>query len=274
MKKKRILILALELVLLIAVMGGVFVYTQNQMNPTKIFEFDAPLNKGEIIKASHLKVSEIPGSALNESFIRSKDDVLGKIVTTNVSPGQYVTKDLVIEKDDFNPLELMDLSKMRKISFPITLEYAAAGDIKQGDIVDLVYTGVDQNEETGEEFIYSKIFMEDVIVWSMKTTEGIEYYNASNSDSFATTEEDELANIEGGNGAELAMVAVVVTGPQAEEIATRTTYGKIDLLSQFKQAETVDSVGYAIGEYQEVKAGNVDPEKLKIEETEIETENN
>mgnify|MGYP001173741969 CR=1 FL=1 len=141
MKKKRILVLVLQFVLLVAVMGGVFMYTQNEIAPTQVLAFRTDLAAGETIRPEHLAAVEIPRSAVTEKFVRKTEEVVGKLATTKVSRGQYVMADLVVTEDAVNPLVGMDLSKMRTVSFPVEMPMALAGKIQAGDTVDLVYIG-------------------------------------------------------------------------------------------------------------------------------------
>lgn len=268
MKKKRALILIIEFALLIAVMGGVFLFTQDQIEPTKVFVFKTHMATGEVISKHNLDVVEIPSSAITPNFLRTQDSVIGRVVTTDVSPGQYVMADLVTNQDQLNPLRLMDLSKMRKISFPVQIETAVAGQIKRGDVIDLIYVGKERNVCNGLEFIYGKIFMENVVVYSATNSDGFEHFpmTVSGQQQVGTTmvPGEEIANIHGGSKSDIAMITVVVTGPQAEEIAARAARGRIEILGQFAGADTLTSTGYTLGHFDEVFSGNLDPEAILL----------
>lgn len=265
MKRKRFLILMLELILLIVVVGGVFFYTQREIAPTKVFVFKTDMAAGQVISSSNLAVREIPASAVTDKFVRNQETLIGYVTTTDVTAGQYAMQDLVTPEEYLNPLTTMDLSRMRMISFPVEMETSLAGQIKRGDTVDLLYTGVQPNAETGQNFVYSKIFMQDVVVWSATTSDGFERSprTAPPVDEVGQTAVPgtEVSNMEDASNGDLSIVTVVVTGPQAEEIAARQTSGSLQVLGRFLGSDKADSTGYAIYRPNEVFAGNTNPER-------------
>lgn len=276
MKRKRIMIIVIELVLLIGVLYGVYAYTNSQIDPTKVFVFNQPMKTGDVITKDKLAVVEIPARAIDKNFLRDKDLILNKVVTTEVSKGQFVMTDFVTSQEDLNPMKLMDLSKMRKVSFPVEMERALAGNIKSGDVVDLVYIATVDNPDTGQQFVYSKIFMKDVVIWSVNTEDGYDYVQKSNvsEDDFSLNTEsfkgEEVTSMDNSGDGDLASVTVVVTGPQAEEIIARSYSGDIQIIGRFSGAENVDSTGYNIFDSIDVFAGNKDPESGDFPEIELE----
>lgn len=277
MKRKRIMIIVIELVLLIGVLYGVYAYTNSQIGPTKVFVFNQPMKTGDVITKDKLAVVEIPARAIDKNFLRDKDLILNKVVTTEVSKGQFVMTDFVTSQEDLNPMKLMDLSKMRKVSFPVEMERALAGNIKSGDVVDLVYIATVDNPDTGQQFVYSKIFMKDVVIWSVNTEDGYDYVQKSNvsEDDFSLNAEsfkgEEVTSMDNSGDGDLASVTVVVTGPQAEEIIARSYSGDIQIIGRFSGAENVDSTGYNIFDSIDVFAGNKDPESGDFPEIELES---
>ena len=85
MKRKRIMIIVIELVLLIGVLYGVYAYNNSQIGPTKVFVFNLPMKTGDVITKDKLAVVEIPARAIDKNFLRDKDLILNKVVTTEVS---------------------------------------------------------------------------------------------------------------------------------------------------------------------------------------------
>lgn len=264
MKRKRILIVLLELVLLIVVVGGVYFFTQSQIEPTQVFVFSTPMEAGQVISKSNLSVTKIPAKAVNNSFLRTQESVIGKVVTADITPGQYVVRDLVTDKEKLNPLVTMDLSRMRKISFQVEMEATLGGAVKRGDVVDLVYVGVETNQETGGNFTYARIFMQDVVVWSAKTEEGEDYVPRSaipdNEIGFAIVPGTNTSGASGGSDGKLSILTVVATGPQAEEIAVRAARGQIQILGRFSGADSASTTGYTMNRFTDIFSGTTHPE--------------
>jgi len=264
MKRKRILIIIIEFVLLLTVMGGIYYYTQSEIAPTKVFIFNSNMATGEIITKDKLAVVELPASAINANFLREQEKIIGNVVSTDVTEGQYVLTDLVTEENNVDKLKTMDKTKLRLISFPVEMDTSLSGDIEKGDVIDLVYLSTSSNIQTGEDFTYSKIFLSNIVVWSVNTEDGYEYSSktdANNADEGVTapagTETISMTESDG----KLASITVAVTGPQAEQIAARAMSGKLQILGRFPEGEDVESTGYTVNQYSDVYAGNVDPEK-------------
>ena len=170
------------------------------------------------------------------------------IAATDVEVGQYAYSSQIKPSDKIDPFETIDLTKYRKVSIPISYETSVSGEIKKGDKVDLVYTGLIENEKDGEGS-YSKTFMQDVLVYSVTTGEGFEYVNHSSikKSETVTGDEDDENTISVEDLTAPALVTLAVPINQAEEVLARLEMGNIKILGRFDDSENVNTSGFVFG---------------------------
>lgn len=255
MRKKRILVIALEFVLVVAVVAGMMFYVGQMTQPTPVYIFNKPMVTADVVTERDLSVVEIPKNGISTDFILERDQIVGKVLTTEVRAGQYVLGDFLSDEEKLDPFKVLDLSKMRMISFSIEMEEALAGNINRGDQVDLIFIGKSSDVATNREFTYSKIFMQGVYVYSVSTDDGYPYEKKVEygDSSIAGTQEFTMdGTASDGN---LSIITLAVTAPQAEEIAARMETGKIQVLGRFSNGVDVPSLGYSINGSSRVFAG-------------------
>ncbi len=263
MRKKRIIVLIAELLFIILIIGGVFLASRSIVKETDVYVFARDIPCGTVISYSDITTDKIPQGAINDNFVFKKDSIVGKMAGVNIKKGDYVLASYLIENTE-TAYTYEDLAKLRKVSFSVSLEDGLAGCVGKGDIVDLVYTGRQQNMSTGQEFTYSNTFLEGVYVWGVHTSDGHAYsptdpgYN--DESSFAGKETTSIDT--SGDYGELAMITVMVTPSQAAEIEARKSTGTISLLGRFSNAENTPNTGFVINNYTGVYVGNEDPEKI------------
>ena len=210
---------------------------------------------------------------------------LGKFLNTTVYEGNIAYK---TQFSNINPsdqeLSSIDTTNSRIISLPITLE-DGGGLLKTGDTVDLVYTAggsaelslLDSNGfniNNGEEgqnpmndmtgqatsFSYAWTFLSDLVVYDVLTTDGYKYISKEgryNGDSVSTVVVEDSLTADAG---QIGYVLLVVTPEQFEQIKVRSSTGKISIAKRFENSVTHETLGYVIGDYGKIFAGEANAE--------------
>lgn len=263
MKKKRGLMIGAQVALVVGFSFSFYQYVQNEVQPKEVYVFnkDLPVNT-QVTKADLTKVT-VPATAITTDFALSGKDIVGKYVTTKTFANQFVYKQQLVEKDDVDPFDSMDMSKLRKVSLPVNYLDTFAGDIERGDKVDIVFTGegVKKTAQGDSEFKYSKVFLQNVYVYNVATDDGYKFTShAHTSKGEADTDgEGEKIDTTSDNG-EIAVVTLAVTLDQAEEITARLKSGEVRLLGRFDENQSYETLGYVIGDF-----GKVFTEKANAE---------
>lgn len=252
MKKKRVLILAAKIIITLIAAFTIFNANQKQLQPVTVYTFNKTMEDKSIpLKGKDIKATTIPKSALTPEHIQDKDEIIGKHIDRKVTKGHYVYKDLLVEEEKVDIFDTMDLSKHRKISLPISYEEGFAGNMRRGERIDLAYIGAGETEEGGE-FRYSKVFLQNIPIWSLSTEGGLAFKDKS----MRTTDEEVFDNetLDDDNG-ELAIITLAVTLDQYEEIKAREEAGKISFVGRFDESENYETMGYVLGDYEKVFSG-------------------
>lgn len=253
MKKKKTMILILQILLVIGFGFSFITYVKNEVQPTEVYVFSKDLPTNTEITAEHLKKVVIPAKAVTPDFVRSSKDIIGKCINTKVYEGQYVISKVLTDKKNIDPFESIDLTKLRKISLPINFVDGLAGNIKRGDKVDLLFVG--KGKKDNKEFVYSKVFLQGVYVYNVNTEDGFKFEDHSNVVKGQT----------GANGGEkidtsvssdrIASITLAVTLDQAEELMARLKTGEVRLLGRFDNSKSYNTLGYIIGDYSKIFTG-------------------
>lgn len=257
MKKKKLLILVIQTVLIVMSVFLLLAYTNNQIKATDVYVYNGDISDVTVpVTAEDVKKVSIPAKAITKDFALKVDDIVGKHVDSKVKAGQYVYKSQLIDYENVDVFEVIDLSKYRKISLPITLVDGFSGNMRRGDKVDLVYTGegTKTNEETKKEevFKYSKVFLQDIIVYSVNTSDGYKYVDVSSMSQSENLSGDKISS---DKKQKIETITLVVTLEQAEEIEARNNAGAIRFLGRFDDSKSYDTLGYVLGDYQKVFSG-------------------
>lgn len=278
MKKKQIIFLVVQAILLIIAGVLLMKYVQGQIKPQTAYIFTSDLPPNTKITENHVEAVEIPTSAITEGFeINYKPvfDEQGNLLAegiedmytaSKVFKGQYIVKDMLIKKDEIDPFEIMDLTKLRKVSLPISYETGFGGNIKRGDQIDLVFIGQGEKENgdsDNNEFIYSKIFLQGAYVYNVITEDGFKYNDHSTESLSDEIEGEEISNT--ANSDALSVITLAVTAEQSEEINARLNAGKISLVGRFDNSKSYETLGYVLGDYTDVFVGNVNAETNILE---------
>lgn len=275
MKKKRTIILILQVIIVLASVFMIMRYTNNKISPTEVFVYTKNINDVSIpLTKKDIKKVTVPAEAITKDFARKEEDIIGKHVDGKVSAGQFIYNSQLVEQEDVDIFATMDLSKYRKISLPINYVNAFAGQIKKGDTIDLMYVGQgsknskdNEDEDSGGSFTYSKVFMQDVLVYSVNDAKGFEYKDHSQRDATYEEGKEEIST-ETEQSGDLAIITLAVTLDQAEQIETRLNNGQIKFVGRFNDSKNYNTLGYVLGNYGKVFSGKgfAETDNLMIEE--------
>lgn len=253
-KNGKIALTILQFGAVIAFAGGFYISTQRTMQPVTVYQLTQDIPMNSKIGESDFKRVEIPRDAVTDDMLTDLEDVVDKHASTRLFANQYATENMFVTQDEVDPFEVADLSKMRKVTIPASYVDAIGGNLEYGDSVDLVYTNVGENED--DEYTYSQIFMQDVLVYSVTTDDGFKYVDRTERSKGALTSAEEGEDVSVEDTGDLAQITLAVTPAQAEEIATRMETGTIKLVGRFNESTNVDPAGFVIGEYKKVFSGN------------------
>jgi Flp pilus assembly protein CpaB len=249
---KKITILIIQIALVLFFVIGMTTYMNKELNPVEVYVYTSNINSGSTLTMNDLTLIKIPAEAKGEGFLTQEDvnRIMEEnmVVTSDVEAGQYIYSNQIASSDEVDPFETLDLREYRKVTIPISLETAIAGEIKAGDKIDLAFSAEAEvkNRLTGEEtsVSYTKSFMQDVLVYSVLTEDGFQY------NSYTGISKSEFTAGDGANGEEAnppAYVVVAVPMIQAEEILTRMNTGSITILGRFEDSEYTNSDGFVMG---------------------------
>lgn len=256
MKKKKLVMVFLQLALVVGFSASFYTYVQKEVEPTKVYTYSQDLNIKDGVK---LEVTEIPAKAVQKGMVvvnkdNKKEELEKKVANTKVSKGQFVYDSQLVESSEVDPFETIDLSKYRKVSLPISYVEGFGGDIKHGDRVDLVFTGQGKKQENGVEqnFQYSKTFLQDVLVYNVTTDTGFRFEDHSSKLEGEVSEGGGEEIQASGSDGDLAVITLAVTLDQAEEIQARKSLGAISFASRFEDNQSYETLGYVIGDYEKI----------------------
>ena len=243
-------------------------YINGTIEPTKAFVFNKDiLEVNTQITESDITEVLIPAKAISNGFATDINEVIGKYVTSKVYTGQYVYSAQLADIENIDIFESTDLTSLRKISLPISYVEGLAGNIKRGDKVDLVFSGEGtKSGSTGseEKFIYSKLFIQDVLVYSVATGDGFKFVDHSNFLVSDVPENGQEIDVQ-SNSDELEVITLAVTPEQVEEIVARATAGTVKVVGRFAESENRQTLGYILGDYEKVFTGQANAETGRTE---------
>jgi pilus assembly protein CpaB len=263
LKKKRGLMIGVQVGIVVAFSFSFYQYVQNEVQPKEVYVFNKDLDVNTQVTKDDLSKVSVPAKAITQDFALDSKDIVGKYVTTKTFANQFVYEQQLVEKEEVDPFDSMDMSKLRKISLPVTYLDAFAGDIERGDKVDLVFTGtgVKKSGAGEEEFQYSKVFLQNVYVYNVATEDGFKFESHSDRVKGETVEDSGGEDIDtSAEDSEIGVVTVAVTLDQAEEITARLNSGQVRLLGRFNDNQSYETLGYVVGEFGKVFAEKANAE--------------
>lgn len=267
-KKRKLQVLGLLLLALLVGVISLAFWIGNEKKSVTIYDFSRTIQYDEksnyALTEADLVATEILAADVKEEYVIDPHEVIGKYITGTAYKGQHIIKHQVQTDPTYVEVTgLSELAEYRKIYLPISYKAGFAGDIKSGQIVDLMFTesgtGLTTERtsgllgsENGLNYAHTKIFMQNIPVYQVYTADGNVYTRK-------TTDPETLNKFQGNNASALkgeesqqqntgepAYVALTVTVPQYEEISARMLYGTISLVSRFENSTDQESNGYLL----------------------------
>lgn len=269
MKKKKLIMTILQLALIIGFAYSFYAYVQNEIKPTTVYIYARTISDVNTqIQKEDIKAVTIPASVVTSDFLRNEKDIVGKCVNTMVFDGQYISQRQLVEKENIDVFASADLSQYRKISLPISYLEGFSGNIKRGDVVDLLFAGEGKTaDDTGKEtqFTYARTFLQNILVYSVNTKDGFSFTDHSKSEYLTSNDLEGNQLDVSSTSDELAVITLSVTLQQAEEINARINKGKISFLGRFGDSVDYETLGFVIGDYGKIFTGNANAETGVVE---------
>lgn len=265
--KRKLIVIALQIILVIVFVMGYKTYVDFSLQPVTVFGYSSDLEAGTKITQRDLIKISVSQMTLNPNMITEEhlDQLVGKYTKMDVVGNSIIYTGQISETSGVDKFASLDLSNSRVISIPVSYLTAAMGDFQRGDTVDLLYTA-SAATEGGEEtfsFTYSKIFMPGVTVYQVNTGGGYVFTPHAHMKSTDTiTLPDGTQSTP--NYEDIASVSLIVTPEQAEELRTRAANGTIEIIKRFDESETHETLGFVIGNYGKIFAGNASTETGNI----------
>lgn len=267
-KNKKLIILILQLCLMAVFVIGTYSFSQKELQLVDVYKYTKNINANAEIEISDLQKVSIPQSAVDKNFLTTADYNKiaegNKVLATKVEAGQYAYTNQIIEGTKVDPFEKLDLSKYRKVTIPVNYTSSVSGEIARGDRVDLAYIGQAEGDNGGG--LYSTVFMQNVLVYSVNTSDGFEYVEHSQikkSQMYGTEVIENASNSAIDYENAIALITLAVPMKDVEEIIARNNSGEINIVGRFDTSVDADAPGYYIGKTQNAStyAGNKVVEK-------------
>lgn len=264
--KKKLIVLFLQIVLIIAFVFTYKQYVEFSLQPTEVYMYARNLDVGVKVTERDLVSTPLSQMTLQNNMIMygNKNEVIGKYTTVKAIKNTIVYKEQLGNITSVDKFASLDLSNSRVIALPISFATAIAGDIARGDRIDLMFKS-SASVETGEEsasFSYSKIFMQNVPIYQINTADGFRFIGHAHEDAYVTNED---GSVSARSSTAPSTISLIVTPEQAEEIHTRLMVGEIVFVKRFEESETHETLGFVIGEYGKLFAGNANAETGNIQ---------
>lgn len=268
-KKKKIVTLIAQLIAIGVAVIALFFWISTQQEEVTIYDYARTIQFNEKsnyqLKSSDLVAVQLMAADMKPEYVIDQNDIIGKYITGDVFQGSHVIKSQLQSDPPYvDKGNLTDEQELRKITIPITYATALAGDIKHGDIVDLLF--LDENngkatedteavtsEEQGKiTYASARIFMQNLTVYQVYDAKGGVYNRKETDPMTLGLYGGELAN--GGSvGTQEekdynapAFVTLAVTASQYEEIVARLQMGTIQLVGRFGGSVDMQTNGYLV----------------------------
>lgn len=265
--KKKIIVLLVQIILILLFVFTYKQYVEFSLQPTEVYMYARNLDEGVKITERDLITTPLSQMTLQNNMILAgnKNEVLGKYTTVKAIKNTIVYKEQLGDINSVDKFASLDLSNSRVIALPATYNSTVSGDLARGDRIDLMYTNgsaAAKSDEGETSFAYAKIFMQNVPIYQLNTGTGFKFTNHSQQDAYVTTDDGETV---AQTYEAIASISLIVTPEQAEEIHARLLTGNIVFVKRFEESETHETLGFVIGEYGKLFAGNANAETGNIQ---------
>ena len=271
--RKRLIITVVQILAIIIFAFSYKVYNDNNVRPLKVYAFRTNLDSG--VKVSEKDLTEVLVSQMTYTpdmiLVTEKDQIIGRYTITKVFQNQIAYRQQLGDLNSSEKFASLDLANARLLSLPIDLVEGVAGDLQRGDKIDLLYKGrgqvSDPNEGQQAEFVYSKIFLQNIPVYQVNASDGTKYVSRANAAP------NEMSAEQLQSTQQISSITLVVTPEQAEQIEARRLSGTIKILKRFPESETHETLGFVLGNYNKVFSGNANAETGSLQVIDSFTEN-
>ena len=286
-KKKKIKVLIVQLVVLVVAIIATLFWISAEKKEVTVYDYSRTIQFNDKsnyqLTANDLTPVQLMAADIKPEYVVNQQDVIGKYITGDVFKGTHVmSTQLSSDPPYINNTSADAEAELRKIAIPISYATALAGNIKAGDVVDLMFldnnAGLatsDTEKATSEEkgtvtYASARIFMQDLSVYQVYTKDGAVYERRESDPATLGLYNGELAN--GGsvgneeeekNYDAPAYVILAVTAPQFEEITARLQMGTISIVGRFGGSQDQQTNGYLVakGDTAEIYVGQGTLEK-------------
>lgn len=265
-------ILVINIGLIVAAFLAIDQYIEKSIDEEVVYTYTRSIPPDTQISESDLKAIKVSRKAITDHVVTNPAEVVGKFTGAKIYEGELVDKRKVVEEGQINPLTELpeeDANKMRKISISIDLLSTWGGSLGKGDRVDLIFTGKTKGDSM-EDVTYSKIFMQNVLVYDVLSSSGSSYIKPEDRPPIViddtNPESAEAAQAELERRSDVQMAILAVTPKQYEEIRLRMELGKVELVGRFEDSTNVKTKGYVSEKVKgQVTLGEYDVEEKEAE---------
>ena len=290
--KKKMIILVIQLFALIAFVLSYKSYTDSVVKPVRVYQFARTIAEGTKIEQKDIVVAEVAQNTYSTDMILESDisSIIGKYTTTKVFEGNICYAAQFGDLNQSNSMfASLDLTNARLMALSVDMS-DVGGYLEPGDRIDLMFTANGEaniinlggsgdsssdessdatdnsgNDESSESFIYSKIFLQDVIIYEVLNSSGFKYVQRADRYSGEVATNIDASDPTTVDDGSMATIIIVVSPEEAEEIKTRDTAGDITVLKRFDESETHDTLGYIIGNYGKIFSGHANAETSSLQ---------
>lgn len=291
--KKKMTVLVIQLLALILFVFSYKSYTDSVVKPVKVYQFSRTISEGTEISQKDLILTEVAANTYSKNMILQSDisSIIGKYTTTKVYANTICYSEQFGDLNESNSMfASLDLSNARLISLKVDMN-DVGGYLEAGNKIDLMFTAEgtaniislnspssessssssneskeqEGNETSSESFVYSKIFLQDVVVYEVLSSSGFKYVNRAErypGDVAVNIDAADPTMVDDGS---IAQVLIIVSPEEAEEIKTREYTGEITVVKRFNESETHDTLGYIIGNYGKIFSGHANAETSSLQ---------
>ena len=265
--KKKLIVLLIQIILILMFVFTYKQYVEFSLQPTEVYMYARNLDVGIKVTERDLITTPLSQMTLQNNMILAgnKNEVLGKYTTVKAIKNTIVYREQLGDISTVDKFASLDLSNSRVIALPASYETTVAGDLERGDRIDLMYTNggaTATTEEGSTSFAYAKIFMQNIPIYQLNTSDGFRFTGHANQDAYVVND-DGTTSSQSYDG--IASISLIVTPEQAEEIHARLLTGSIVFVKRFEESETHETLGFVIGEYGKLFAGNANAETGNIQ---------
>lgn len=269
-KKKKVRMLIIQLVVLFLAIVAITVWISTERKEVTVYDFSRTIQYNEKanyqITEDDVVASTVMAADVKPEYVTNSNEILGKYLTGDAYKGSHINNNQLSSDPPYiDKKGVSSESDLRKMILPITYATAFAGDVKAGDIVDLLFqdnntgkvtddtTKVSSQPEGSIKYSSAKIFMQGLSIFQVYANDGSVYIRKETDPMTLGIYKGELAN--GGsvnedgsqqNTSAPAFVALTVTAQQYEEINSRLKMGAISLVSRFNGSQNVETNGYLV----------------------------